>query len=108
MSDAWALGLLPAIRRPGQVGRVDTFSDEELRAIVEMRNDGHKWEAIGRTVNRPWKSCQRRYFLIKAKRAYGRAGTNSGAGEESTRLSEELGISTTTVWQAAIGSFGNV
>jgi GcrA cell cycle regulator len=107
MSDAWALGLLPATRRPGQVGRVDTFSDEELRAIVEMRNDGFKWEAIGRAVNRPWKSCQRRYFLIQTSEPMAEPEPTPEPAKVD-RLSEELGISTTTVWQAAIGSFGNV
>jgi GcrA cell cycle regulator len=108
-TDVWALDLLPVVaeRKAGMIGRLDTFSEDQLKLIVDMRDGGEKWEAIGLALNRPWKSCQRRYFKVVEKR-----GELPAQPRPATRavhkLSEELGIGSTIVWQAQIGSFGNV
>jgi hypothetical protein len=67
MSDVWAINLLPVVKKQpeGKAGAPGTWSDEQLRLLVELRDVRRKeWGEIARALNRPLSSCHRRYEAI--------------------------------------------
>jgi hypothetical protein len=104
--EVWALDLLPVVQKQpaGKAGRPDTFSDDQLRLLVELREVRRmQWGKIAEVMNRPLKSCHRRYAQIVAERRADAEphSLSAAAPSRKPRLHEELGIRTFTVVKKA-------
>jgi hypothetical protein len=71
-----------------------------LARLVELREVHRKeWGEIGRLLERPLKSCHRRYAAIVAARAPIEPKPLSAAPAKPRRFHEEMGIRTCVVWK---------
>jgi hypothetical protein len=46
------------------LGRVSTWTDEDLKQLVHLRNSGMRWAKVAEEMNRPLGSCYDRYAKI--------------------------------------------
>jgi hypothetical protein len=112
MSDVWAINLLPVVKKQpeGKAGAPGTWSDEQLRLLVELRDVRRKeWGEIARALNRPLSSCHRRYEAITRYREPSEPKSLSAATpRRKPRFHEELGIKSYSVWTTVVDAGGKI
>lgn len=116
--DVMAIDVLPVVsrsREPGKPGNSDTWSDEQLARLVELRERPYRpveWSEIARHLNRPLSSCHRRYAAILRSRQPVEAPApkplSAAVPRKRSRLHEELGIKTYSVYATVVDARGNI
>lgn len=104
MTDVWAIDLLPVVqqRKPQRPGPSDTWTEDQLALLVDLRENKRKeWGEIGRALQRPLKSCHRRYAAIVRNRQPltepAPAPLSADAPCRRRSLHEEMGLRTFSV-----------
>jgi hypothetical protein len=112
MNDVWAIDLLPVVRKQanGKAGAPNTWSEEQLRALVYLRDVRRKeWGEIARALKRPLSSCHRKYEAIVRDRQPVQANALSAdAPKRRIRFHEELGIQTYRVCSTVVDASGRI
>jgi hypothetical protein len=109
----WALDLLPVVARErpaGKPGNLDTWSEEQLAALVRLREVEHKqWGMIALILQRPLKSCHRRYTAIVAAREPAKPKPlSSDAPRRRQRLHEDMGIRSYQIQKTIVDAAGRI
>lgn len=119
MTGVWAIDLLPVVcKQPkGKAGRNITFSEEQDRLLIELREGGKngagkkEWSEIARVLSRPIATVHGRYaWLIKQRTPHQcePKSLSAAAPRRPRRLHEDLGIKTCVVQVVRIDSFGSI
>ena len=101
VDDVFVVDLVPVVREkmPGKPGPADTWSDEQIALLKHLKTGkGFQWPTIGRMMQRPWKSCQRKWRALAIEPTpEPEPKALSADAPQPHRLHEELGIRTYTV-----------
>ncbi len=101
VDDVFTVDLVPAVRvrRPGVTGLSDSWTEDQIKLLVHLRKERRlNWHAVAKALQRPWKSCQRKYRAMKQEPDEApEPKPLSADAPKPHRLHEELGIQTYTV-----------
>lgn len=112
MSDVWAIDLLPVVckQAKGKAGAPSTWSEEQLRMLVHLREDRRKeWGEIARTLMRPLSSCHGKYSaIVRAREPIEPKPLSAATPRRKSRFHEELGIQTFCVSKTVVDASGRI
>jgi hypothetical protein len=114
--DVMAIDVLPVVsnsRKPGKPGISDTWSADQLKLLVHLREKARKnWAEVAHILKRPLSTCHRRYAALVRDRAPVESPTpkplSAATPRKRLRLYEELGIKTYSVYATVVDARGNI